>query len=133
MKSFIYICTALIALTLFPAFAHAENPFLDREVIVMASHHLELDVTMEMLDEDDDASSDITNVIELPVQEMHRERVRNERRIRQGGDASPLQQEQGSPAAIQNNIINEINEARQEAEEAKKGAINNEMGKKQGN
>ncbi len=133
MKSVIYIFTALITLTLFPAFAHAEKPFFDGEVIVMASNHLELDVTMEMLDEDDDSSADITNVIELPVQEMHRERVRNERRIRQGGDASPLQQGHGSPAAIQNDIINDIIESRQEAEEAKKGAINNEMGKKQGN
>ena len=132
MKNFIYLCAALIALTLSPAFSHAANPFLSGDVIVIAGTGLELDVTMEMLDEDDDSSSDITNVIELPVQEMRRERVRNEHRIRQGGDSSPLRQGQGSPAVVQDDIINDIAEARQEAEEAKRGAINDATGQKKG-
>lgn len=132
MKNFIYVFAALVGLTLFPTLSQAANPFLSGDVIVVAGNSLELDVTMEMLDEDDDASSDITHVIEIPVEAMHRERVRNERRIRQGGDAGPLQQEQGSPATIRNDIISDIIESRQEAEEAKQGALNNERGQ-QGN
>ncbi|MEN8258403.1 MAG: hypothetical protein ABFS09_11135 [Thermodesulfobacteriota bacterium] len=132
MRKFIYFCSALIALALAPAFSHAAGPFLHGDVIIMAANSLELDVTMEMLDEDADSSSDITNVIKLPVREMHREQIRNERRIRQGGDASPLHQEEGSPATVQNEIINEIIEAQQEAEEAKRGVINDEIGQKKG-
>ncbi|MBU0681874.1 MAG: hypothetical protein KKD73_10690 [Proteobacteria bacterium] len=101
------------------------------EVMVLANNTVELDVTMQMLDENAESSSDIINVIELPVQAMHQERLRNERRIRQDGDASPLRQEHGSPASIQGEIMNEVHDAQQDAADAKGKALD-EMGQKKG-
>ncbi len=131
MKYLVYLFPALILAlgaetTLAADFSHPA------EVMVMAANKsVELDVTMEMLDEDAESSADIINVIELPVQEMHQEQIRNQRRIRQDGDTSPLRQEQGSPGGVQGEIMGEISEAQQEAEEAKRNA-SDDMGQKKG-
>lgn len=100
-------------------------------VPVMASNDVELDVTMEMLDEDAQSSADIVNVIDLPVQEMHQEQIRNQRRIRQQSSALPLRQEEGSPNAIQNEITQQIQESRQQAQEAQRH-VEGDMGSRKG-
>jgi hypothetical protein len=131
MKKLLYILPALLfSLAGETALGANFNPHAD--VIVMAaSNAMELDVTMEMLDEDAQSSSDIINVIELPVQAMHQEQVRNQRRIRQDGDASPLRQEQGAPNVDQSEIMGQINEIQQDSEDAKRQAYD-DMGQKKG-
>lgn len=100
-------------------------------VLVMASNDVELDVTMEMLDEDAQSSADIVHVIDLPVQEMHQEQIRNQRRIRQQSNALPLRQEEGSPNAIQNEITHQIQESRQQAQDAQRH-VEGDMGSRKG-
>lgn len=116
---------AAVAFCLAPVTALAASPFAEGEVMVMAANSVELDITMEMVDEDVDTSADVVNILELPVQEMHQEQLRNERRIRQSGEATPLQLEHGSGA------MHELVEAQQEAEDAKRKAAE-EMGQKKG-
>lgn len=100
-------------------------------VLVMASNDVELDVTMEMLDEDAQSSADIVHVIDLPVQEMHQEQIRNQRRIRQQSSALPLHQEEGSPNAAQHEITQQIQESRQQAQEAQRH-VEGDMGSRKG-
>ena len=116
-----------VALCLAPASAFASSPFADGEVMVMAAGRVELDITMEMVDEDVDTSADVVNILELPVQEMHQEQLRNERHIRQSGEASSLQLEHGSSGKA----MDDIREVQQEAEDAKRKAAE-EMGQKKG-
>lgn len=119
MKYPIYLFTVLIV-ALGADVALAANFPASSEIMAVASNSVELDVTMEMLDEDATSSSDIIHVIELPVQEMRQEQIRNERRFRQEDAASPLRQEHGSPGSDQGELTNQIIDIQQEAEEAKR-------------
>lgn len=131
MKRIIYLFT-VFTLTFGAQTTLAAKVFLSSEVMVVAANNaLELDVTMEMLDEDADSSSEIINILELPLQEMRREQLRNERRFRQSGETSPLRQGQGSANAVQGEINTQIIEAQQEAENAKR-KNRNTMGQKPG-
>lgn len=47
---------------------------VEERMMVLASNTVELDVTMEVIDEDMDSSSDVINIIEIPVQRLQRER-----------------------------------------------------------
>jgi hypothetical protein len=100
---------------------------------------VELDITMEMLDEDAEAASDIVNVIELPVQLMQQEQVRNQIRIRKANEAGQTQQELNAPHAVQREmntqigdaqraVINEINNPANDAQRS----ANDAMGQKKG-
>lgn len=131
MKYIVYLFPALM-LALGAETTLAANFPHNAEVMVMAANNtVDLDVTMEMLDEDAESSSDIINVIELPVQEMHQEQIKNQRRIRQDGGPSSLRQKQGSPDAVRGEMMNEMIEAQQEAEEAKRNS-SKDMGSKKG-
>ena len=131
MKCIVYLVPVLI-LAFGAETSLAANVFNPSEVMVVAANNVvELDVTMEILDEDAESSSAITNVIELPMQKMHQEQIRNQRRIHQDKDALLLRQEQDSPNAILGEMSNQINEAQQEAEEAKRNA-QEDMSQKRG-
>lgn len=132
MKYFIYFFPALmLTLATDLTMAVAADFPTPTEVMVVANKSVELDVTMEMLDEDAQTSSDIIHVIELPVQEMHQERLRNQRRIREDGAASPLRQEQDSRHGQHGDLNDQIRDLQQEAEEAKH-SVNDDLGQKRG-
>ncbi len=130
MKYIIYLFSVLFfALAAETTWAANFSP--TTEFMVAANNAVELDVTMEMLDENAESSSDIINVIELPVQEMRMEQIRNERQIRQDGDASPLRPEQGSQNDTQSEIQDQFHELHQGARDAQR-AINKDVGQQRG-
>lgn len=123
MKYFLFFISILVTTAFSPLTTFAANTYHQGEILVLAANNvMELDITMEMVGENTESSADIINVIPLPVQAMEQERIRNERHIRQDGEASALRQQQGEAATVQNEINRQITEAAQEASEAKNSA-----------
>ncbi len=121
MKVLIYLFPALLFI-LGAGTTMAADVTDPAPVLVLASNDVELDVTMEMLDEDAQSSADIVHIIDLPVQEMHQEQIRNQHRIGQQSSALSLRQEEGSPNAIQNEVTHQIQESRQQVQESRQQA-----------
>ncbi len=110
---------------------HAAESSNHRERIVLANNTVELDITMEMLDEDADSSDDIVHVIKLPVLEMHKEQIRNRQQIRQNAEETSPRREHDNAETTQGDIRNQMIDAQQEAAEAKRNA-QDEAGQKKG-
>lgn len=99
MKYIIYLFPVLF-FTLNAGITWAEPMAKSAERAGIVKNTVELDITMEMLDEDAEAASDIVNVIELPLEMMQQEQLRHER-LRQTDAVGGIQQEQGTQHTVQ--------------------------------
>jgi hypothetical protein len=119
MKFLIALLAALLLPLAVETASAADSP-VPAEVMMLAANEVELDVTMEMLDEDADSAAAIMHVIELPSQLMQQEQLRHQRR--QEGLGRP-HDDDAPGAGAQEQMRNTIMENRREAEEAKRQGI----------
>ncbi|MFH1216873.1 MAG: hypothetical protein V1706_10280 [Pseudomonadota bacterium] len=68
--------------------------------LTLAAADIELDVTMEVIDEDITSSEQVMNVIELPVPELRREKNRQQTEGEPAGNGVQTQTGGGEPARI---------------------------------
>lgn len=130
MKYIIYLFPVLF-FTLNAGITWAEPMAKSAERVGIVKNTVELDITMEMLDEDAEAASDIVNVIELPLEMMQQEQLRNELRLRQTQEGGSIQQEQGTQHTVQSERSVQMDDAPRLDNDAPR-LDNEDMGSKKG-
>jgi len=99
------------------AFAESENMLSGRDQnlperqLLLADASLDLDITMEVVDEDVQSSKDITNIIELPLRSQHQEMHRHQEQLGNGSEFS------NGPGEEQGHGPNPFTEGNQESQQ----------------
>jgi len=97
--------------------AFAESDMLGRDQnlpesqLLLADASLDLDITMEVVDEDVQSTKDITNIIELPLRSRYQERLKHQEQLGNGPEYS------NGPGEEQGHGPNPITEGNQESQQ----------------